>query len=123
MQKSILIILLLLITWTSALGRSSYLNRGIGFGGSVGNPIFNYVMSFPFIDIEIGYGGSNGLNLSGRKINSKKYDLNLFALAALDLIFTIPLIEKLSIGLKVLGKFIHSTLQDRFNKHTIRIWV
>ncbi|QMU99328.1 DUF3996 domain-containing protein [Borrelia sp. A-FGy1] len=103
MQKSILIMLLLLITWTNAIGRNSYLNRGIGFGGSIGNPIFNYAMSFPFIDIEIGYGGSNGINLSGHKINSKKYDLNLFALVALDLILTTPLIEKLSIGLGIGG--------------------
>ncbi|AWG42928.1 hypothetical protein CR532_02940 [Candidatus Borreliella tachyglossi] len=103
MQKLILIMALLLIIWTSAFARSSYLNRGVGFGGSIGNPIFNYIVSFPFIDLEIGYGGTNGINLSGLKIKSKKYDFNVFLLAALDLIFTIPVIERLSIGMGIGG--------------------
>ncbi|WP_024653476.1 BAPKO_0422 family outer member beta-barrel protein [Borrelia persica] len=106
MQKIILIIILISSIWVNAFGKSSYLDRKIGFGGSIGNPIFNYIMSFPFIDIEIGYGGTNGINLSKKMLKSKKYDFNVFVLSAIDLIFTIPLIEKLFIGTGI-GSNIH----------------
>ncbi|UER67724.1 DUF3996 domain-containing protein [Borrelia sp. BU AG58] len=116
MKKLVIVMSLLLITWTSGNGRNSYLDRGIGFGLNIGNPILSYVMSFPFIDIEIGYGGTNGINLSNRRINSKKYDFHLFSLAALDLIFTIPLIERLSIGLGIGGNIhIASNKSDLIN--------
>ncbi len=60
-------------------------------------------MSFPFIDFEIGYGGSNGINLSGFKLESKFYDFNLLAIAALDFIFTIYLIKNLNLGVGIGG--------------------
>ncbi|AHH12583.1 Hypothetical protein BHO_0058900 [Borrelia hermsii YBT] len=114
MQKLMLRIMLILSIWVNAFGRSSYSDRKIGFGGSIGNPIFNYIMSFPFIDLEIGYGGTNGINLSKDKLKSKIYDFNIFVLSALDLIFTIPLIEKLSIGTGI-GSNIHiSSHQSNF---------
>ncbi|AHH10574.1 DUF3996 domain-containing protein [Borrelia coriaceae] len=33
---------------------------GIGFG--IGNPITNIIINFPYVDIDIGYGGFNGLH-------------------------------------------------------------
>ncbi len=88
---------------TNSFAKDSYLNRGIGFGGGIGNPIINLIMSFPFIDFEIGYGGSNGINLSGFKLESKFYDFNLLAIAALDFIFTIYLIKNLNLGVGIGG--------------------
>ncbi|AEL18729.1 conserved hypothetical protein [Borreliella bissettiae DN127] len=88
---------------TNSFAKDSYLNRGIGFGASIGNPIINLIMSFPFIDFEIGYGGSNGINLSGPKLESKFYDFNLLAIAALDFIFTISLIKNLNLGIGIGG--------------------
>ncbi|BCR21982.1 DUF3996 domain-containing protein [Borrelia sp. HM] len=106
MKQLVLIVILTLGIWVNSFGRSSYLDRKIGFGGSIGNPILNYIMSFPFIDLEIGYGGTNGINMSGSKLKSKKYNFNVFILSAIDLIFTIPLIEKLSLGTGI-GVHIH----------------
>ncbi|AHH08538.1 DUF3996 domain-containing protein [Borrelia anserina] len=103
MQKLVITMILIPIMWIGAFGKSSYSNRQIGFGLSIGNPIFNYIMSFPFIDLEIGYGGTNGINLSAGNLKSKNYDFHAFVLSALDLIFTIPLIEKLSIGTGIGG--------------------
>nr|WMW27255.1 hypothetical protein MHINFGKF_00029 [Borrelia puertoricensis] len=114
MQKLVLIAILTINIWVSASGKSSYSDRKIGFGGSIGNPIFNYIMSFPFIDLEIGYGGTNGINLSEGKLKSKKYDFNVFVLSTLDLILTIPLIEKLSIGTGIGGNIHISSNKSNF---------
>ncbi|WP_434756919.1 DUF3996 domain-containing protein [Borrelia puertoricensis] len=114
MQKLVLIVILTINIWVSASGKSSYSDRKIGFGGSIGNPIFNYIMSFPFIDLEIGYGGTNGINLSEGKLKSKKYDFNVFVLSTLDLILTIPLIEKLSIGTGIGGNIHISSNKSNF---------
>lgn len=104
MLKKIFILLIMIANIsTNSFAKDSYLNRGIGFGASIGNPIINLIMSFPFIDFEIGYGGSNGINLSGLKLESKLYDFNLLAIAALDFIFTIPLIKKLNLGVGIGG--------------------
>ena len=114
MKKLMLIVILTLGIWVKSFGRSSYLDRKIGFGISIGNPILNYIMSFPFIDLEIGYGGSNGINMSGSKLKSKKYDFNVFILSAIDLIFTIPLIEKLSLGAGIGGHIHISSHKSNF---------
>ncbi len=104
MLKKIFILLIMIANISiNSFAKDSYLNRGIGFGASIGNPIINLIMSFPFIDFEIGYGGSNGINLSGLKLESKLYDFNLLAIAALDFIFTIPLIKKLNLGVGIGG--------------------
>ncbi|AHH10745.1 DUF3996 domain-containing protein [Borrelia coriaceae] len=103
MQQLVLRVILILSIWISAFSKSSYLDRKIGFGGSIGNPILNYIMSFPLIDLEIGYGGTNGINLSGNTLKSKQYDFNILVLSALDLIFTTPLMENLSIGTGIGG--------------------
>ncbi|ETZ18708.1 hypothetical protein BDCR2A_00681 [Borrelia duttonii CR2A] len=113
MQK-IMIIILTSSMWINSFGKSSYLDRKIGFGGSIGNPIFNYIMSFPFIDIEIGYGGTNGIKLPQSILKSKKYDFNIFVLSAIDLIFTISLIEKLSIGTGIGGNIHISSNKSNF---------
>ncbi len=104
MLKKIFILLIMIANIsTNSFAKDSYLNRGIGFGASIGNPIINLIMSFPFIDFEIGYGGSNGINLSGLKLESKLYDFNLLAIAAFDFIFTIPLIKKINLGVGIGG--------------------
>ncbi|SCW27927.1 Protein of unknown function [Borreliella japonica] len=103
MRKIFILLIMITNISTNGFARDSYLNRGIGFGASVGNPIINLIMSFPFIDFEIGYGGSNGINLSGFKLESKFYDFNLLAIAALDFIFTISLIKKLNLGVGIGG--------------------
>ncbi len=104
MLKKIFILLIMIANISiNSFAKDSYLNRGIGFGASIGNPITNLIMSFPFIDFEIGYGGSNGINLSGLKLESKLYDFNLLVIAALDFIFTIPLIKKLNLGVGIGG--------------------
>lgn len=87
MKKIFILFIMIANISTNGFAKDSYLNRGIGFGASIGNPIINLIMSFPFIDFEIGYGGSNGINLSGPKLESKFYDFNLLAIAALDFIF------------------------------------
>ncbi|ASQ29324.1 hypothetical protein CDQ96_02790 [Borrelia miyamotoi] len=114
MQKLMLIVIIILSMWVNSFGKSSYLDRKIGFGGSIGNPIFNYIMSFPFIDLEIGYGGTNGIHLSGSKLKSKKYDFNVFVLSALDLIFTILLTDKLSLGTGIGGNIHISSHKSDF---------
>ncbi|ABH01831.1 DUF3996 domain-containing protein [Borreliella afzelii] len=105
MKKIFILFIMIMIAniSTNSFAKDSYLNRGIGFGGGIGNPIINLIMSFPFIDFEIGYGGSNGINLSGFKLESKFYDFNLLAIAALDFIFTIYLIKNLNLGVGIGG--------------------
>ncbi|WNY67192.1 DUF3996 domain-containing protein [Borreliella lusitaniae] len=103
MKKTFILFIMITSISTNSFAKDSYLNRGIGFGASVGNPIINLIVSFPFIDFEIGYGGSNGINLSGLKLESKTYDFHLLAIAALDFIFTISLIEKLNLGIGIGG--------------------
>ncbi|APJ08568.1 DUF3996 domain-containing protein [Borreliella afzelii] len=105
MKKIFILFIIIMIAniSTNSFAKDSYLNRGIGFGGGIGNPIINLIMSFPFIDFEIGYGGSNGINLSGFKLESKFYDFNLLAIAALDFIFTIYLIKNLNLGVGIGG--------------------
>lgn len=105
MKKIFILFIMIMIANISrnSFAKDSYLNRGIGFGGGIGNPIINLIMSFPFIDFEIGYGGSNGINLSGFKLESKFYDFNLLAIAALDFIFTIYLIKNLNLGVGIGG--------------------
>ncbi|ADQ29194.1 DUF3996 domain-containing protein [Borreliella burgdorferi] len=103
MKKIFILFIMIANISTNGFAKDSYLNRGIGFGASIGNPIINLIMSFPFIDFEIGYGGSNGINLSGPKLESKFYDFNLLAIAALDFIFTISLIKNLNLGIGIGG--------------------
>lgn len=105
MKKIFILFIMIMIAniSTNSFAKDSYLNRGIGFGGGIGNPIINLIMSFPFIDFEIGYGGSNGINLSGFKLESKFYDFNLLSIAALDFIFTIYLIKNLNLGVGIGG--------------------
>nr|WP_267915714.1 DUF3996 domain-containing protein [Borreliella garinii] len=103
MKKIFILLIMIANISINSFAKDSYLNRGIGFGASIGNPITNLIMSFPFIDFEIGYGGSNGINLSGLKLESKLYDFNLLVIAALDFIFTIPLIKKLNLGVGIGG--------------------
>ncbi|WKC99973.1 DUF3996 domain-containing protein [Borreliella bissettiae] len=103
MKKIFILFIMIANISTNSFAKDSYLNRGIGFGASIGNPIINLIMSFPFIDFEIGYGGSNGINLSGPKLESKFYDFNLLAIAALDFIFTISLIKNLNLGIGIGG--------------------
>ncbi|AJA90362.1 hypothetical protein OY14_02780 [Borreliella chilensis] len=103
MKKIFILFIIIVNISTNSFAKGSYLNRGIGFGASIGNPIINLIMSFPFVDLEIGYGGSNGINLSGLKLESKSYDFNLLAIAALDFIFTISLIKNLNLGIGVGG--------------------
>ncbi|APS98748.1 hypothetical protein A7X70_02800 [Borreliella mayonii] len=103
MKKIFTLFIIIANISTNSFAKDSYLNRGIGFGASIGNPIINLIMSFPFIDFEIGYGGSNGINLSGPKLESKFYDFNLLAIAALDFIFTISLIKNLNLGIGIGG--------------------
>ncbi len=103
MKKIFILFIMIANISTNGFTKDSYLNRGIGFGASIGNPIINLIMSFPFIDFEIGYGGSNGINLSGPKLESKFYDFNLLAIAALDFIFTISLIKNLNLGIGIGG--------------------
>ncbi|MGF7101145.1 DUF3996 domain-containing protein [Borreliella kurtenbachii] len=103
MKKIFILFIMIANISTNSFAKDSYLNRGIGFGASIGNPIINLIMSLPFIDFEIGYGGSNGINLSGPKLESKFYDFNLLAIAALDFIFTISLIKNLNLGVGVGG--------------------
>ncbi|QFI14670.1 DUF3996 domain-containing protein [Borrelia sp. CA_690] len=103
MKKIFILFIMVASISTSGFARDSYLNRGIGFGASIGNPIINLIMSFPFIDFEIGYGGSNGINLSGLKLESKFYDFNVLAIAALDFIFTIYLMKNLNLGIGIGG--------------------
>ncbi len=105
MKKIFILFIMIMIAniSTNSFAKDSYLNRGIGFGGGIGNPIINLIMSFPFIDFEIGYGGSNGINFSGFKLESKFYDFNLLAIAALDFIFTIYLIKNLNLGVGIGG--------------------
>lgn len=103
MKKIFILFIMIINISINSFAKDSYLNRGIGFGSSIGNPIINLIMSLPFIDFEIGYGGSNGINLSGPKLVSKFYDFNLLAIAALDFIFTIPLIKNLDLGIGIGG--------------------
>ncbi|EEH32288.1 conserved hypothetical protein [Borreliella burgdorferi 29805] len=103
MKKIFILFIMIANISANGFAKDSYLNRGIGFGASIGNPIINLIMSFPFIDFEIGYGGSNGINLSGPKLESKFYDFNLLAIAALDFIFTISLIKNLNLGIGIGG--------------------
>ncbi|ADQ31136.1 conserved hypothetical protein [Borreliella burgdorferi JD1] len=103
MKKIFILFIMIANISTNGFTKDSYLNRGIGFGASIGNPIINLIMSFPFIDFEIGYGGSNGINLSGPKLESKFYDFNLLSIAALDFIFTISLIKNLNLGIGIGG--------------------
>ncbi|PRR19112.1 DUF3996 domain-containing protein [Borreliella burgdorferi] len=103
MKKIFILFIMIANISINGFTKDSYLNRGIGFGASIGNPIINLIMSFPFIDFEIGYGGSNGINLSGPKLESKFYDFNLLAIAALDFIFTISLIKNLNLGIGIGG--------------------
>ncbi|WNY63006.1 DUF3996 domain-containing protein [Borreliella carolinensis] len=103
MKKIFILFIMIANISTNSFAKDSYLNRGIGFGASIGNPIINLIMSFPFIDFEIGYGGSNGINLSGPKLESKFYDFTLLAIATLDFIFTISLIKNLNLGIGIGG--------------------
>ncbi|WPM05772.1 DUF3996 domain-containing protein [Borreliella sinica] len=103
MKKTFILFIMITNISTNSFAKDSYLTRGIGFGAGIGNPIINLIMSFPFIDFEIGYGGSNGINLSGLKLESKFYDFNLLLIAALDFIFTISLIKNLNLGVGIGG--------------------
>ncbi|WP_445435968.1 DUF3996 domain-containing protein [Candidatus Borreliella tachyglossi] len=38
------------------------LNKLFGIGFGIGNPITNIILSFPYVDIDFGYGGFNGLH-------------------------------------------------------------
>ncbi|AAX17733.1 BAPKO_0422 family outer member beta-barrel protein [Borrelia turicatae] len=40
--------------------QTQFRSFGIGFG--IGNPITNIIINFPYVDIDIGYGGFNGLH-------------------------------------------------------------
>ncbi|UPA17894.1 DUF3996 domain-containing protein [Borrelia sp. MN22-0132] len=40
--------------------QNQFKSFGIGFG--IGNPITNIIINFPYVDIDIGYGGFNGLH-------------------------------------------------------------
>ncbi|ETZ18504.1 hypothetical protein BDCR2A_00477 [Borrelia duttonii CR2A] len=42
--------------------KSSYPSNIFGIGFGIGNPITNIIINFPYVDVDFGYGGFNGLH-------------------------------------------------------------